>query len=172
MAVKLVTLAELGNQGIDYLVGNGTVVPVDQTNLPYRNTIFPASTKVHPQYVLDHYITSMPNAVFGDIDLMEQQTVIRYEEGPFDNVTQTPRLYGTQYKAKVHGSVADSIKRYQDLSKPLAPSVQGAESYIQAVVAWARSKGVQHIYCITEHRPNALSNNYVLNAVYYTVTGA
>lgn len=43
---------------------------------------------------------------------------------------------------------------------------------IRAVFDWVRGMGIKYIYSINERRPNVLSDNYVLNLVYYTVTGS
>ena len=43
---------------------------------------------------------------------------------------------------------------------------------ISAVFDWARARGIKYIYSINERRPNVISDNYVLNLVYYTVTGS
>lgn len=172
MAVQLVTQEELGNQGLDYLLGNGTVDKVSEFSVAWRNTIYPISTKVLKQYVLDHNITQLPNLFFGDMYVMPKQTYVRYEEGPYDIVEDRPRLFGKKLQARVIGSIADSVKRYQDVDKHLTVDMQITEAYIRSVVSWARAKGMLHIYCITEHRPNVVNDDYVLNAVYYTVTGA
>lgn len=172
MAVRLITQAALGNYGLEYLLETGVVSPVSATNTAWMNTIFPDSTRVHAQRSLHHYITSMPVALFGDMDVMEQQAVLRYSVGAYDALTNTMEQVPVRYSVRVFGSPNESVKRYQDLARPLSPDMQTTPAYMQTVIDWARKQGVQHVYCITECRPNAVSSAYVLNTVYYTVTGA
>jgi hypothetical protein len=43
---------------------------------------------------------------------------------------------------------------------------------IKAVFEWAQTQNIKYIYSINENRPNVISNNYLLNSVYYTITGS
>lgn len=45
------------------------------------------------------------------------------------------------------------------------------KSIIEQIFKWAKEKGVKYIYCINEHRPNIINNQYVTPYVYYTIKG-
>ncbi len=66
----------------------------------------------------------------------------------------------------------DLIHRHINTPKLTGVFKNNDKTTVKAVFDWAKQQGIKYIYSINERRPNVISDNYVLNVVYYTVTGS
>lgn len=165
------------------LLNTNQIIKTDLLNKSWTNTIFPKSTKVQNQtYSKDNIITQIDDIYFNDFIILDktEKTIIANDKRSL-------------IKTKIYGDYIDSVKRYTHLNLPIdinsdaqkflridkpnnKEKITGIakhndKNYIIQVLRWCKEKNIKYIYCITEHRPYIINQDYVTPYVYYTVKG-
>lgn len=173
MSVLLLQPESFTELRLEQLLEEGIVSEAQFGASGWRNTLFPETTRIRREISAEHHITQLPITALAGWDVMEQQRVTRLVDGAELNAAGYPKKVKFAHNALQYGEFGNSVKRFRDLPTPLSTNYPGWESYVQPVLTWARAElGLTKIYCITEHRPFVHNTSYVLNAIYYTITGA